>query len=46
METNIVQSKRSRNVELKKVIKKNSRGLGEVVSTLARARNVESATDQ
>ena len=34
METNIVQSKRSRNVELKKVIKKNSRGLGEVVSTL------------
>jgi hypothetical protein len=34
MDTNIVQSKRSRNVELKKVIKKNSRGLGEVVSTL------------
>jgi hypothetical protein len=34
MEINIVQSKRSRNVELKKVIKKNSRGLGEVVSTL------------
>jgi len=34
METSIVQPKRSRNVELKKVIKKNSRGLGEVVSTL------------
>jgi hypothetical protein len=34
METNMVQPKRSRNVELKKVIKKKSRGLGEVVSTL------------
>lgn len=30
----MVQPKRSRNVELKKVIKKKSRGLGEVVSTL------------
>jgi hypothetical protein len=34
MEINMGQRKRSRNVELKKVIKKNSRGLGEVVSTL------------
>jgi hypothetical protein len=34
MEINMVQPKRSRNVELKKVIKKKSRGLGEVVSTL------------
>jgi hypothetical protein len=34
METNKVHPKRSRNVELNKVIKKNSRGLGEVVSTL------------
>jgi hypothetical protein len=34
MEINIGQRKRSRNVELKKVIKKNRRGLGEVVSTL------------
>jgi hypothetical protein len=34
MEIKMGQRKRSRNVELKKVIKKNSRGLGEVVSTL------------
>jgi hypothetical protein len=34
METKMGQRKRSRNVELKKVFNRNSRGLGEVVSTL------------